>query len=513
MYDRGINPTLPAYSRQTGGLSIVRLSPSVSAVEIECRGLTEKDVFCRVLVTDWETGETAREETFPAADTVTVDRIVPGVDYIVEVLALDAQKNVRARSNARIVRCGYFPGVVVNYTHKYDLTFVAAQNSGRFVGSPHIVSVENDDHLIVSHDVFPGRGYDGQPLEDGPLTHTQFFESTDGGKHWRYLSEIRCCIWGTMFFSEGKLCMLGTGMQKPQRLMLFTSPDCGRTWEPVIAVSPYSATRGYRTSPTPHVVADGRVWFAIDIMEDRLVKMAVASFPLGADVRDPKNWIMSDPTAYDPSWPGAVPPWKTKLMEEGNLVIAPDGSVKLLTRFNSHRKDIPVVMPEHIGMMRFAVDTADPHAAPRFERLVPFNNGRHKFYIQPDPSGGGYWCLANRMTVDCHQREVVSLSSSSDLEGWRTERDVIDLRDMEWPEEPGGYGIQYPSFLVQGDTIAAVLRTAMNFASTFHDSNAMTFHRFVSIHDRMRQSSASVAQAVPAPDGLEDKLRDAALHD
>jgi hypothetical protein len=174
------------------------------------------------------------------------------------------------------------------------------------------------------------------------------------------------------------------------------------------------------------------------------------------------------------------------MLEEGNLVTAPDGSVKLLTRFNSHRKDIPVVMPEHIGMMRFAVDTADPHAAPRFERLVPFNNGRHKFYIQPDPSGGGYWCLANRMTVDCHQREVVSLSSSSDLEGWRTERDVIDLRDMEWPEEPGGYGIQYPSFLVQGDTIAAVLRTAMNYASTFHDSNAVTFHRFVCIHDRMR---------------------------
>ncbi len=301
MYDRGINPTLPAYSRQTGGLSIVRLSPSVSAVEIECRGLTEEDVFCRVLVTDRETGETVREETFPAADTLTVDRIVPGVDYIAEVLALDARKNVRARSNARIVRCGYFPGVVVNYIHPHDLTFVAAENSGRFIGSPHIVSAESDDHLIVSHDIFGSRGYPGQPLADGPMTPTLFFESTDGGKHWRYLSEVRCAIWGTTFFSDGKLCLLGTGMQKPSRLMLFTSPDCGKTWEEGVPISPFSDTRGYRTSPTPHVISNGRMWSAVDVMEDDQCKMALASFPLGADARDPGNWIISAPAAYDPA--------------------------------------------------------------------------------------------------------------------------------------------------------------------------------------------------------------------
>ena len=58
------------------------------------------------------------------------------------------------------------------------------------------------------------------------------------------------------------------------------------------------------------------------------------------------------------------------------------------------------------------------------------------------------------------------------------ERDLINLEDMEWYENNWESGVQYATWFIEDEDIVAVVRTAMNDADNFHNSNAITFHRF-----------------------------------
>jgi len=53
---------------------------------------------------------------------------------------------------------------------------------------------------------------------------------------------------------------------------------------------------------------------------------------------------------------------------------------------------------------------------------------------------------------------------------------------------PREVGFQYVSFLIDGDDILYLCRTAMNQARNFHDANYITFHRI----ERFRELIGSV---------------------
>ena len=80
----------------------------------------------------------------------------------------------------------------------------------------------------------------------------------------------------------------------------------------------------------------------------------------------------------------------------------------------------------------------------------------------------------------------MSLYSSYDLESWKLERDFINLEDLEWYEDNKKSAVQYPTWFMEGDDIICVARTAMNNADTFHNSNAITFHKFKNFREMYR---------------------------
>ena len=84
------------------------------------------------------------------------------------------------------------------------------------------------------------------------------------------------------------------------------------------------------------------------------------------------------------------------------------------------------------------------------------------------------------------QRNVLSLYSSYDLENWKVERDLINLEDAEWCESNWDSAVQYPTWLIEGEDIIAAVRAAMNGADNFHNSNALTYHRFRDFREMYR---------------------------
>ena len=62
---------------------------------------------------------------------------------------------------------------------------------------------------------------------------------------------------------------------------------------------------------------------------------------------------------------------------------------------------------------------------------------------------------------------------SADCERWELVCNLLDYRG----DDPWQTGFQYVDFVLEGDDILWLCRTALNGAHNFHDANYSTFHR------------------------------------
>ena len=70
-------------------------------------------------------------------------------------------------------------------------------------------------------------------------------------------------------------------------------------------------------------------------------------------------------------------------------------------------------------------------------------------------------------------------STSKDLLHWDVAADLLDYRT----EDHNLVGFQYVDFMIEGDDILYLCRTAINGAHNFHDANYQTFHRIRNFRD------------------------------
>ena len=488
------NPTSLKNSKAYGGVEIVRIAPFNCGTEIEYKmnnssasstiAVTEgknkqqKAVYTKLVISELETGKVVYEETkyYCYSDlTYRATRLLNDVDYVAEVYAYDRERNEVGRSVARLVRCGYFFGKVIDYIHPCD---EALMESGEFVGSPHIVKLNNGVY-VASHDVFCHLN------EMGYGSLCKFFISQDYGKSWKYISKIDRCTWGTMFLHNDVLYIVGTYDLNKWDLVLYYSTDCANTWSEPVVLCESEEEKLYRATPTAYAVHNNRIWIEHGRQDNGRNGIAVISACLDDDLTKAESWTDSEPLFYNQEWENAAPEWSGNMLEEGNVLVTPGGELKIIERCNSMRYDAPVLDPDKVRMYYLTVDKDKPEAAPVFEKAALFSAAMHKFYIQYDKNEERYLALGNRLTTSqMWQRNVLTLYSSTDLESWKIERDLINLEDIEWHETAWEAGYQYPSFMIEGNDIVAVVRTALNGADNFHNSNAMTFHRFKDINDK-----------------------------
>lgn len=474
------NPTVAEQLGEKVKAKIVRLAPFIDGIEIEFRKYNIKGVYSKLRVTELETKKCVFEKTeYCHLEVMKAEGLSPNRDYVAEIIIYDGKMEEIARTTPRLFRCGFFPGKVVDYIHPSDVTYM---RSGEFIGSPHIVKTETGSY-IASHDIFAH----GENV--GHQTLCRFFVSKNYGETWNYISEIERCTWGSMFRRGKTLYIVGT-TENPNGggdVVMHYSDDEAISWSEPVILARKTKTKVFRTSPTASVIHNNRIWFYLTTYIDDDAALGTLSADLDGDLKDPANWVVSEEQKYNSDWEDVVPKWSPIMMEEGNMVVSPEGELKIIIRYNSHRYDTPVVNPENVRALMFKVNPDNPKGKVEFEKAIPFNGGLHKFYLQYDGSAQRYLGLVNRITTEqIWQRNVLSLVSSKDLYKWQVERDLVNLEDIGLSEDAWKCAVQYPSFLLDNDEVVAVVRTAINNADNFHNSNAMTFHRFKDITDKYR---------------------------
>jgi len=341
------------------------------------------------------------------------------------------------------------PGTVVVHSSK---------SSGIYRGTPSLVKLPTG-HIVASNDVFG----------TGVPNRTDIFISKDNGNTWDIVSRLNGAVWSGLFYHNNKLYLLGANTSGGANLVIRGSEDAGRTWsEPTIIVP--GACHG---SSTPVLFANGRIYKAYEFHDKDLNnkwmsgnKAYVVSASQDADLLNPSSWAQSE-MLEKPAWVDGTG-WL-----EANAVLGPDGKVKCITRLAS-------MDGIYAGYYSLSADgTIEPESAKR----IQFWGGASKFNIKYDPSTQKYWSLTNYAPAQFKEgkrsaggiRNVLALTSSSDLESWQINAIVLAHDDVE------KVGFQYVDWVFDGNDILFVSRTAyddgLGGARSFHDANFMTFHR------------------------------------
>jgi hypothetical protein len=342
-------------------------------------------------------------------------------------------------------------------------------------------------------------GHYAASYEGYGLTHVE--RSTDRGVTWQPQAKVSDLKWATLFVHRAALYLIGVS-RKSGSMVIRRSNDLGTTWTtPKDQGSGLLGAGRFHCAPVPVVVHDGRVWRAFEEFAappDRPVRHFGAfmmSAPEDANLLDGAVWTRSNKIAFNREWIQA----RSKEWLEGNAVVTPTGDLVNILRVGSHpagghpdpfatvRPGIPRF--EVAAKMRLSADgktaTFDPD-----RDFIPMIGGEAKFTIRYDPTSKRYWTLANKITHPTsgadwphsphHQRNVVALTSSSDLKSWSEHYRGLSYAAGTGVVKNGSrVGFQYLDWQFDGDDLVAVCRTSWDGAN-YHDSNCITFHRIPS---------------------------------
>lgn len=368
-------------------------------------------------------------------------------------------------SAAKAADYSLVPGTVIDHD---------PASSGIYVGSPAL-TILPDGTYIASHDEF------GPSSTESSSGVTKLFSSTNRGVTWSPLATVRGQQWSDLFTQGNALYLMGTS--KDYGLVTIRkSADDGKTWSTPTNTTNgnLSLTNSYATAPTAVVVADGRIWRA---MEDDgagggwpgQFRAFVMSAPVGSDLLNKNNWTYSDTLTSNKSW---LPNNAFNGFLEGNMVVTPTGGLADMLR---------VDVPAGTGQVAAIVHVNPTNNALQFDPttdIVNMPGGSSKFTIRYDLTTQKYWTLSDTVTPANNVsglppgsiRDVVSLVSSPDLINWTIDRTVLsDTSDVNH------IGFQYLDWQFDGSDIVADSRTAypdgVGGANSYHNANYLTFIR------------------------------------
>lgn len=434
-----------------GDIYICRVAPGADTIILEWLPLhpgAQYAVFCA------PAGETPMEIGQTSACSYHITGLMPRCDYQIMVACGDK------RSRIRLARTSEPIGTVVNYLHPQDRCYAF---SGQYLCSPSIVR-HPQGHLLASMDLYGCHT---------PQNLTLIFRSDDDGKTWRHLTELFPCFWGKLFIHKEALYILACSTEYGD-LLIGRSDDGGATFgTPTVLLrgSGKSDMPGVHKNPQPLVVYNHRLWATLEwgTWAQRSHAAMVISADTNADLLDAKSWHITPPLPYNSGWEGIAKGESTGTIE-GTLVTATDGLL-----YNVMRYDMRNCTPNFGLVLAYAVNTGDADAPLRYSHAIRLPGNHSKFSIQYDSQSGCYWTIIDRIMdercLSC--RNLLSLMYSEDLEHWSLALDLIDRSN----EDPALTGFQYVDFIIEGNDLLYLCRTAMNGAHSYHDSNYITFHR------------------------------------
>lgn len=361
--------------------------------------------------------------------------------------------------------------VEVNFTSPPGtVIFNSKASTHKYIGSPSITVLE-DGTYIASHDYF------GSFLSD-----TFVYESKNKGNTWNRVAEIEQLNWSKLFVHNKELYLFGVrpkGNSGYGDCVVMKSLDGGRTWtSPIDKKSGLLLEGFYHTAPIQLIYSKGRIWKA---MEDHKqvdgwgnFHAFVMSADEESDLLDADSWTLSNQMKFDKSYLDGASSWL-----EGNMVIAKDKSLKNVLRVHYPLDDKAAI-----------IDISDDGKTISFDPstgIIELPGASKKFNILYDDKSNRYWTLSNyvldadRSGYNERTRNTITLSYSDDLRHWHIQDTLLHHPDVK------NHGFQYLDWLIEGNDIIAVSRTAWEdetgSADNQHNANYMTFHRFLNFRE------------------------------
>jgi len=370
-----------------------------------------------------------------------------------------ASREVPAQDFTRV------PGVVIDYQEAPTLPDKLANVNEIYIASPSITVMPNG-YYVASHDLFDsGTNYDT----------TKVFLSTDRGATWSHRATIVGQFWSTVFEHRGDLYLFGPERQGGN-LIARKSTDYGRTWtEPTGPTTGLIREGRYGGTPNAPVLHGGRIWIAQG-------GTRVASAPADADLLRADSWHVSAPIPDRHAQDYFAARWQG--WSEAQAVASPQTGVVLMPKIRALPRTALLQVDEATGEMRF--DGAAPNAFPSLP------GGEKKFGARYDRVSRKFFVLSNPvLPLEANHpgladkpemiRNSAGVLSSRDLVHWNVEK--LFLYSPNLDDGTFGEGFQYFNFVIDGDDLAVVARTAIdvgdgqNRPPRGHDTNLMTFHR------------------------------------
>ncbi len=361
------------------------------------------------------------------------------------------------------------------------------------VGSPDIIRLP-DGKLLASMELWlqkPNSGVEGGI--DYP-NHCKVMQSTDDGATWQQIS-TNPITWGSFFTVGDDLYLMGED-PKSRNVTIVGSKDQGLTWSKPTVLT----TDGhYGCAAGSVVIHDGKVYRSYggrvdgkdypQYHKDSVGVQFLFVGDAGKNLLDPQSWRRSGP-AFGPiardvavlsQHPIADLDSQIACME-GNVILAPDGRIDVLTRLN-------IDSQQTAGLTaRFSLDPASPDLDFQFNSLHAMMGGQNKFKVIFDETSGLYWaCVSavpeNDLDVEpWHEqhlykgsagnvRRMLMLTYSLDSRNWFEAGCVAMSRN---PLE----AFHYASLTPSGDDMLVLSRTSLGGRPyNNHDSNLITLHR------------------------------------
>ena len=362
------------------------------------------------------------------------------------------------------------------------------ERSKTYLGSPSILRLP-DGALLASHDYFG--------LPNCPRNHedeeslTSIYRSEDDGVSWVNITHIMNCYWSSLFLHRGSVYILGVSQQYGS-IVIRRSDDGGFTWTHpadersglLFRGGPFRQAPNYHCAPVPVLEHDGRLYKAFEDADPPVhgpsFHSCVVSAPGDADLLDAANWTISNKIPFNPSWiPDDWQPPERPCWLEGNIALAPDGQLWNILRLNaSPMVNRAAIVKVHEDGKRISFD---PEGG-----FIDFPGGGTKFNIRHDHESGLYISLVNNVTNPAwpRQRNILSLSVSSDLVNWRLVDTLMrDQSGLTAEDSARLTGFQYVDWQFDGDDIIYLVRTAYRGAIRYHDSNRIIFRKLPGFRD------------------------------